>query len=342
MFLEKKAYLKSTTYWLASLLIFLFIIVLIGGLTRLTESGLSITRWEVVSGIFPPFTNEDWNKAFDLYKKIPQYALINQNISLSDFKIIYYWEYLHRLLGRIFGILFLLPFFFFFIKKVFSKEFNLKLLILFLLILFQGFVGWYMVKSGLVENTSVSHFRLAIHLNIALILFVSIFWYFLNLKNSSNEYFFNFSKKNIFIKIFVLLIFLQITLGAFTSGLDAGKIYQTWPSMNDNYFPDDINFKNLLSLSAFSEPSAVQFFHRNLAYLIFLYTICITVYVFFYKKKYLYNSAFFLLSMVLVQILLGIFTLLSGLNIVYASLHQISTIILLISSVNFSYNLKKG
>ena len=163
MFLEKKAYLKSTTYWLASLLIFLFIIVLIGGLTRLTESGLSITRWEVVSGIFPPFTNEDWNKAFDLYKKIPQYALINQNISLSDFKIIYYWEYLHRLLGRIFGILFLLPFFFFFIKKVFSKEFNLKLLILFLLILFQGFVGWYMVKSGLVENTSVSHFRLATH-----------------------------------------------------------------------------------------------------------------------------------------------------------------------------------
>ena len=110
-----------------------------------------------MSGIFPPFTNEDWNKAFDLYKKIPQYALINQNISLSDFKIIYYWEYLHRLLGRIFGILFLLPFFFFFIKKVFSKEFNLKLLILFLLILFQGFVGWYMVKSGLVENTSVSH-----------------------------------------------------------------------------------------------------------------------------------------------------------------------------------------
>ena len=199
-----------------------------------------------------------------------------------------------------------------------------------------------MVKSGLVENTSVSHFRLAIHLNIALILFVSIFWYFLNLKNSSNEYFFNFSKKNIFIKIFFLLIFLQLTLGAFTSGLDAGKIYQTWPSMNDNYFPDDINFKNLLSLSAFSAPSAVQFFHRNLAYLIFLYTICITIYVFFYKKKYLYNSAFFLLSMVLVQILLGIFTLLSGLNIVYASLHQISTIILLISSANFSYNLKKG
>ena len=342
MFLEKKKYLKSSTYWLASLLIFLFIIVLIGGLTRLTDSGLSITRWEVVSGIFPPFTNESWNKAFDLYKEIPQYALVNQSISLSDFKIIYYWEYVHRLLGRVFGILFLLPFFFFFIKRVFSKEFNLKLLILFLLILFQGFIGWYMVKSGLVENISVSHFRLAIHLNIALILFAAIFWYFLNLKNSSNEYFFNFSKKNIFIKIFILLIFLQITFGAFTSGLDAGKIYQTWPSMNNNYFPNDINLENLLSLTAFSEPSAVQFFHRNLAYLIFLYTICISFYVFFYKKKYLYNSLLFLLSMVLIQILLGIFTLLSGLNIAYASLHQISTTLLLISSINFSYNLEKG
>tara|TARA_B100000959_G_scaffold281942_1_gene347239 strand:+ start:642 stop:1670 length:1029 start_codon:yes stop_codon:yes gene_type:complete len=342
MFLEKKKYLKSSTYWLASLLIFLFIIVLIGGLTRLTDSGLSITRWEVVSGIFPPFTNESWNKAFDLYKEIPQYALVNQSISLSDFKIIYYWEYVHRLLGRVFGILFLLPFFFLFIKRVFSKEFNLKLLILFLLILFQGFIGWYMVKSGLVENISVSHFRLAIHLNIALILFAAIFWYFLNLKNSSNEYFFNFSKKNIFIKIFILLIFLQITFGAFTSGLDAGKIYQTWPSMNNNYFPNDINLENLLSLTAFSEPSAVQFFHRNLAYLIFLYTICISFYVFFYKKKYLYNSLLFLLSMVLIQILLGIFTLLSGLNIAYASLHQISTTLLLISSINFSYNLEKG
>jgi len=341
MFLQKKEYLKSTTYWLASLLLFLFIIVLVGGLTRLTDSGLSITRWEVVSGIFPPLSNESWNKAFDLYKEIPQYALINQNISLNDFKIIYYWEYAHRLLGRIFGILFLLPFFFFFIKKVFSKEFNLKLLILFILILFQGFVGWYMVQSGLVENVSVSHFRLAIHLNIALVLFASIFWYFLNVKNFTNKYFFNFSKKNIFIKFFIFLIFLQITFGAFTSGLDAGKIYQTWPSMNNNYFPDDINFKILLSVSAFSEPSAVQFLHRNLAYLIFLYSIGMTFYVFFYKKKYLYKSLFFLLSMILIQILLGISTLLSGLSIVYASLHQISTTILLISSINFSYNLEK-
>ena len=341
MFLKKKEYLKLTSYWLYSLLAFLFIIIIVGGLTRLTDSGLSITRWEVVTGILPPLNQEDWIKAFDLYKKIPQYFLLNVDISLDDFKIIYYWEYVHRLLGRIFGILFLLHFTFFLLKKTFSKEYNFKLLLLFILILIQGFVGWYMVKSGLVELTSVSHFRLAVHLNIAFIIFACIFWYLLNLKNFTNKHFFNFSKKEIFFKIFILLIFFQITLGAFTSGLDAGKIYQTWPLMNESYFPDDTNFKNLTILNTFSDPSLVQFLHRNMAYVIFFYTIFIFYYVFKNNKKYLYSSVYFLLIMVFIQIFLGVFTLLSGLNIVYASLHQISTMLLLISSITLCYNLKK-
>ena len=184
MFLEKKQYQKHIIYWLYSLLLFLLIIVVVGGLTRLTDSGLSITRWEVVTGIFPPLSKEDWAKAFDLYKEIPQYILLNQTITLNEFKVIYYWEYIHRLLGRIFGLLFIIPFVFFIIKKVFSKEYNIKLSLLFFLILVQGFVGWYMVKSGLVTNTTVSHYRLAIHLNIALILFASIYWYLLNFINN--------------------------------------------------------------------------------------------------------------------------------------------------------------
>jgi len=341
MFLKKKEYLKATSYWLYSLLVFLFLIIIVGGLTRLTDSGLSITRWEVITGIFPPLNQEDWKKAFDLYKEIPQYFLLNKDISLDDFKTIYYWEYAHRLLGRIYGILFLLPFLFFLLKKAFSKEYNLKLFFLFFLILLQGFVGWYMVKSGLVELTSVSHFRLAIHLNIALILFACIFWYLLNLKNFTNKQFFNFSNKEVFFKLFVLLIFFQITLGAFTSGLDAGQIYQTWPLMDQNYFPDDTNFNNLTFSTIFSDPSLVQFIHRNMAYIIFFYTIFIFYYVFKKNKKYLYTSVYFLLTMVLIQIFLGIFTLLSKLNIVYASLHQISTVLLLISSINLCYNSKK-
>ena len=331
----KKEYSNIVRWWLYLLLFLLIIIVLVGGLTRLTNSGLSITEWEVISGIFPPFNNKDWHEAFELYKKIPQYYLVNKNISLAEFKIIYYWEYFHRLLGRLFGLIFLIPFVFFIIKKVFSKEYNLKLFLLFCLILLQGIIGWYMVKSGLIENITVSHFRLAIHLNLALILFSSIYWYLLNFVNFSNKYFFNFSNKSNFIKIFVLIIFLQITLGAFVSGLDAGEIYQTWPLMNNNYLPDDTDFKTITLSNIFYNHSLIQFLHRNIAYIIFVYSALISINVFYNKKKYLYAPLFFLLFMVFIQISLGIATLISGLNIVYASMHQISTIFLLVSSINF-------
>ena len=331
----KKEYSNVVRYWLYLLLFLLIVIVAVGGLTRLTNSGLSITEWEVISGIFPPFNNKDWHEVFDLYKKIPQYYLVNKNISLAEFKIIYYWEYFHRLLGRLFGLIFLIPFIFFIIKKVFSKEYNLKLFLLFCLILLQGIIGWYMVKSGLIENITVSHFRLAIHLNLALILFSSIYWYLLNFVNFSNKYFFNFSNKNNFIKIFILIIFLQITLGAFVSGLDAGEIYQTWPLMNNNYLPDDTEFKTITLSNIFYNHSLIQFLHRNTAYIIFLYSVLILINVFYNKKKYLYAPLFFLLFMVFMQISLGIMTLISGLNIMYASMHQISTIFLLVSSINF-------
>jgi cytochrome c oxidase assembly protein subunit 15 len=331
----KKEYSDIVRYWLYLLLFLLIVVIAVGGLTRLTNSGLSITEWEVISGIFPPFNNKDWHESFDLYKKIPQYYLINKNISLAEFKTIYYWEYFHRLLGRLFGLIFLIPFVFFIIKKVFSKEYNLKLFLLFCLILLQGIIGWYMVKSGLIENITVSHFRLAIHLNLALILFSSIYWYLLNFVNFSNKYFFNFSNENNFIKIFILVIFLQITLGAFVSGLDAGEIYQTWPLMNNNYLPDDTDFKTITLSNIFYNHSLIQFLHRNIAYIIFVYVTLISINIFYNKKKYLYTALFPLFFMVFVQIGLGIITLISGLNIMYASMHQISTIFLLVSSINF-------
>ena len=337
----RKEYSKFINYWLISLLFFIGLIVIIGGLTRLTDSGLSITTWDVFKGILPPLTTSQWNEAFDLYKQIPQFYLLNENMTMSEFKVIFYWEYIHRILGRILGLLFIIPFIYIYNKKILDKNYNKNLFVLFLLILLQGFVGWYMVKSGLVENTTVSHYRLAIHLNLAFILFSAIFWYFLNIKLNKNKIFFEFKNKNLLIKFFVFLIFLQITFGAFTSGLDAGQIYQTWPLMNNYFFPDDLNFNNIILSQIFSEPSFVQFVHRKLAYIIFIYILGLTFYIFSKKMKYLYTPLMYVLIMVCVQIFLGVITLVSGLNIVYASLHQISTTLLLITSINLSFAFKK-
>ena len=338
----RKEYLKFINYWLISLLIFIAIIVIVGGLTRLTDSGLSITTWDVVSGILPPLNTNEWEKVFNLYKEIPQFYLLNQSMTLNEFKVIYYWEYIHRVLGRILGLLFLIPFIYIYFKKVLNNNYNWNFFVLFLLILLQGTVGWYMVKSGLVENTTVSHYRLAIHLNLALILFSAIFWYLLNIKNKKNKIFFNFNNNFILPKIFIFLVFLQITFGAFTSGLDAGKVYQTWPLMNNYFFPDDLSFRDIVFPKIFNEPSFVQFIHRKLAYIILLFVLAISFLTFYKKNKDMYNSVYFLLAMIFVQIILGIFTLLSGAYILIASLHQISTILLLISSIYFYYKSLKA
>ena len=338
----RKEYSKFVNYWLISLLSLIGVIVIVGGLTRLTDSGLSITTWDIFQGILPPLTNNQWEEVFNLYKKIPQYFLLNENMTMSEFKVIYYWEYIHRILGRLLGLLFFIPFIYIYFKNILSKKYNQNLFFLFLLILLQGAVGWYMVKSGLVENTTVSHYRLAIHLNLAFILFSAIFWYFLNIKFKKNKIFFDFQSNNVVAKIFIFLLFLQITFGAFTSGLDAGKIYQTWPLMNNYFFPDDLSFDNLIFSQIFNEASFVQFVHRKLAYIIFVYVLAMSFFIFYKKEKNMYNSIYFLLLMIFIQIALGIFTLLSGAHIWIASLHQISTIFLLISSIYFYYKSLKS
>ena len=338
----RKKYSKFVNYWLISLLSLIGIIVIVGGVTRLTDSGLSITTWDIVEGILPPLTSSQWQETFNLYKKIPQYFLLNQNMTMSEFKVIYYWEYIHRILGRILGLLFIIPFVYIYFKKILNKEYIQNLFFLFILILIQGTVGWYMVKSGLVENTTVSHYRLAIHLNLAFILFSAIFWYFLNIRFNKNKIFFDFKFNNIYIKAFIFLVFLQITFGAFTSGLDAGQIYQTWPLMNNYFFPDDLTINNLIFSQIFNEPSFVQFVHRKLAYIIFFYVLVMSFFVFYKKETYMYNSTYFLLLMIFIQLSLGIFTLLSGAHIWIASLHQISTIFLLISSIYFYYKSLKS
>ena len=324
-------------YWLLISLFFVFLIIIIGGLTRLTDSGLSITEWELLKGIFPPLNNETWELYFDQYKEIPQYRLLNSNMSLSEFKIIFYWEYFHRVLARLIGLFFLLPLIFFYFSRQIKNEYiNICYLIL-ILIIFQGIIGWYMVKSGLINNVTVSHYRLSIHLSTAILIASSMFWLIMNVKRKESKIFFRFSKENLPFLILILLIFFQIIIGAFVSGLDAGKIYQTWPMMGNNYFPNDIIYNNFENLLEFDNHSLVQFYHRNLAYIIALYILILTIIIYKKKLSNLYTPLKLLLSLTFLQGTLGIFTLVSDLNIVLASAHQITSVFLIFSALNLYY-----
>ena len=327
---NKNIYISS---WLMLITSLVGLMIVIGGLTRLTDSGLSITRWDLISGILPPFSLKDWEIAFSLYKEIPEYKLINSTMTLDEFKFIYYWEYGHRLLGRLIGIVYLLPLIFFTWKGFLNKKMLISFYSIFFLITFQGFIGWYMVTSGLVERTDVSHFRLSLHLTVAFIIFILLFWNYLKLKNKERS---EFTKKlplNL-PNIFFLLIIIQIGIGAFVSGLDAGKIYQTWPLMDEKYFPDDSNFKDLFLLSSLNNPSILQFIHRNVAYLILLIFLIITFIVFISNNyKYLRRIILLIFFSLILQIVLGILTVLSGAQIILASMHQIGSIILVTTSL---------
>tara|TARA_A100001015_G_scaffold12260_1_gene14486 strand:+ start:2616 stop:3641 length:1026 start_codon:yes stop_codon:yes gene_type:complete len=324
-------------YWLIFSSILVFLIIIVGGLTRLTDSGLSITEWELIKGILPPLNNNSWEIYFDQYKKIPQYKLLNFDMTLNEFKIIFYWEYLHRILARLIGLFFIIPLFFFYISKRIKKKYISICFIIFGLIVLQGIVGWYMVQSGLTQDITVSHYRLSIHLSIAIIIISSIFWLIKNILLNTNKLFFKLTINNLPFQIFILLIFIQIIMGAFVSGLDAGKIYQTWPMMGSNYLPDDLVSKKITSVLEFDNHSLVQFYHRNLAYLITLYIIFLGIFI--YKKKIanLYLSLKILIFFLLLQIILGILTLITGLNIYLASMHQITSVLLVLSALNLYY-----
>ena len=323
---------KLLSIWLISMFFIIALMIVVGGLTRLTDSGLSITEWQLFSGILPPLNNDQWIMYFNLYKEIPEFKLQNFNMSLQEFKIIFWWEWAHRFLGRLIGIGFIIPLIYFTIILGFKKLFNLYLI--FILICFQGFIGWYMVTSGLIDRVDVSHFRLSIHLIIAFLIISLILWNYLNLKIKLNfennlKYFFPFT--------FLILIFCQIIIGGFVSGMDAGQIYNSWPLMGSSYFPNDNIISSLFKLSAFSDPSLVQFIHRNLAYVILFFYLIILFKVYSCKLSNLYFVINTVGLFLIIQILLGIFTLLYGAQIFLASMHQISSIFLVSSSVYLLY-----
>ena len=332
MYIDNKIINKYLSYWLISIFSIVSLMIIVGGLTRLTDSGLSITEWELFSGLIPPLNMTQWNEYFDLYKEIPEYKLQNYSMTLNEFKVIFWWEFIHRFLGRVIGIFFLVPLIYFTFKLGFLKTLGLHLI--FILICFQGFIGWYMVSSGLIDRIDVSHYRLALHLVLAFFILSLIFWNYLktiniNLPSQKINHFLVF--------FFIFLLFLQITMGAFVSGLDAGKIYNSWPLMGSSFFPDDNKITNLFNLSALDNPSLVQFLHRNFAYLIIILFLFIK-YSVFRNKISSHSKILNLIGLFLIlQIVLGIFTLLSGAPMVLSSLHQISSIFLISSSIYFLY-----
>ncbi len=318
--------------WLIVMFLIISFMIVVGGLTRLTDSGLSITQWQLFSGFLPPLNQNDWDYYFELYKKIPEYYLQNYSMTLEEFKVIFWWEWAHRFLGRLIGIAYLVPLIYFSFKIKLREL--VPLYIIFFLICFQGFIGWYMVSSGLVDRVDVSHFRLAVHLLIAFIILSLILFNYLKYKNFDKP----LKNLNLFYPIsFIFLIFLQITFGAFVSGMDAGKIYNSWPLMGSTFFPDDSKLNEIFLISSLSDRSIVQFIHRSLAYLILAFYMYILIKVYFLKLKFFFNIMFYVGILLLIQIILGIATLLSGATIFYSSLHQISSIFLVSSSIYFLY-----
>ena len=304
--------------------------VVVGGITRLTHSGLSISNYKLISGTIPPMNEVEWTTAFDLYKQYPEYQKINYSMSLEEFKNIYFWEWIHRVIGRFIGLVFLLPFLYFLVTKQFSKATLKKCLVLLVLGSFQGFLGWYMVKSGLVDNPDVSHYRLAMHLTTAFTTFAYTLWVALDLIYPTRK---EITKRlQLVLRVALGLLIIQIIWGAFVAGLDAGWIHNHWPFMNDGkLIHETVTIeKNPVWKNFVEGKSGVQFVHRYLAYIV----VAIIVYIWFKTRalvltipqKYGLNA---LILLVFAQFVLGIFTLVLQVPVWLGVLHQVVAFFLL-------------
>lgn len=304
--------------------------VLVGGITRLTHSGLSMSDYKLISGTLPPMNELEWQEAFDLYKQYPEYQKLNYHFSLDDFKSIYFWEWFHRVIGRFIGIVFIVPFVFFLITKKLNRPTIKKCVILLVMGGFQGFLGWYMVKSGLVDRPDVSHYRLAAHLTTAFLTFAYSLWVALDLIYPSRKEA-NKSIRNLLrIGLFVLIV--QIIWGAFVAGLDAGFIHNHWPLMSEGKLVHEtVYIEQQPFLKNFIEgKSGVQFIHRYLAYIV----VGIIILLWFRAKKIVLtplqeSGIKTLLSLVGLQFLLGVLTLIYAVPLWLGVAHQIGAFFLL-------------
>lgn len=336
---------KAVVSWLFIGVFLILLMVGVGGSVRLTNSGLSIVEWKPITGIIPPMNEAEWQKEFDEYKKIPEYKIEHKYFELNDFKKIFLWEYIHRLIARLVGFIFIIPFLIFWYRGHFKdKKLFYRILFIFFFASFQAWLGWFMVKSGLSDRIDVSHYRLAIHLFIATLLASYVLWTALGLKYIKKDVIkIPFYRKWI-LTILGLLSF-QLFYGAFTAGLNAGYYYPQYPKMGTEWFPTLASqaFGSIGFISFISDPSMVHFIHRWFAVVV-LFVISI-FYLKFYKKiefriiKILLNVV---LGLIVFQFVLGIITVLTNINIIIAVLHQVNAILLFLSLIWLLFHTSKN
>jgi cytochrome c oxidase assembly protein subunit 15 len=335
---------KPIAIWLLACCALVFAMVVVGGVTRLTDSGLSIVEWQPIVGTMPPLGQEDWDELFEKYHQTPQYKKVNAGMSLDEFKGIFWWEYFHRLLGRVIGLAFFIPFLYFVIKKAIDRPLGLKLTGIFLLGGLQGAMGWYMVKSGLVDNPHVSQYRLTAHLGLAFLIYATMFWVALELLSPTAVSHGNIRLRALrrFSVWITTLIFIMILSGGFVAGIRAGLAYNTFPLMNGHFIPPEIFMLEPWYRNFFDNMATVQFDHRMIAW-----TLAILIPVFWYKSRKLPLSGSarlacsLLLIMLAIQITLGISTLLLVVPLPLAAAHQAGALLLFTAALWTNHQLRQ-
>jgi heme a synthase len=323
---------RAIRIWLGIVAFLIIAMILVGGATRLTDSGLSITEWKPIIGAIPPLSHEDWQDAFNAYKQIPEYAHVNPNMDLASFKSIFWWEWAHRFLGRLIGAVFLVPFLVFWVLGYIPRLLWPKLAGLFLLGGLQGAVGWYMVKSGLVDGVDVSQYRLAVHFGIAVLILAATVWLWLDLGPRSDR---NVRRPAHALGIAVVvlaLVYLQMLAGALVAGLDAGLGFNTWPLINGAFVPKGLAEATPWYLNLFENPLTVQFDHRMLGYAVLLATLAQATWLASQRKNgALAASAMAVACIALLQVTLGVWTLLLAVPIELGLAHQAGALALFIA-----------
>ncbi len=322
--------------WLLAVAALVFLMVVVGGITRLTESGLSMVRWEPISGAVPPMSEDAWQAEFEAYRTSPEYQKVNAGMSLSEFKDIFFWEYVHRLLGRFIGLAFALPLLWFAWKRAIPSGYGWKLTGLLALGGLQGGIGWWMVASGLVDRPEVSHIRLAVHLLLALVIFAALIWTALDLSNLAR----NAKSRPAGISILAIwtlsVLGLQLMFGAYVAGLDAGYAFNSWPKMGEHWFPEGTPMLRPFIVNFADNPIVVQFVHRWLAFIVAAFALALAARAW---KRGIQAPATALATTIILQILLGIATLLTGVELWIAVAHQAMAALLLASVVVTAHSL---
>lgn len=328
---------RQIALWLLTCAAVIFGMILLGGVTRLTNSGLSMVEWKPLVGIIPPLSQADWQELFLKYQQYPEYQKINMGMTLDEFKPIFMYEYLHRVLGRLIGIIFIIPFVYFCVTKKLSPQLSIRLTIMLILGGCQGVLGWYMVKSGLVDNPHVSQYRLTAHLGLAVLIYSFIVWTALDILNANVNQFRNLALPSIMI---TGLIFVMILSGGLVAGTRAGYAYSTWPLMGDSFIPAGLYAMQPAWLSAFEDITTVQFNHRILAYIIVLFILGFVVKALNLKVSgKLRTAVISLLVLLVIQISLGVSTLIFHVPISVAATHQVGAVALLTAALFVCHSL---